>query len=204
MRVIAALHVIILIAGSSTTWSAEMYAQFHLGATKFPSADIGSTNATMTQDRTDTFLSITGGIQASKNIGLELSYVDFGKYTNEIQANFAPFNSGPPSSYEVEADAFSIGVRPSFTLSDSINLDFIVGIHSWNLDGTNRAVSYNNGVFEGFTVERNSNSGTDPFVGFGVSYKFNQALKLKSDIAQYSLDDDDLRTWTIGGEYSFK
>lgn len=191
------------LAVSSANSYAEspLYLQVGVGATSFPEADIGSTDATLKEDGTDMALGLTFGYQLAEAISIEVSYLNHGTYENTLRLNFEPYASGPSSSYKLDATSIALGVRPTFSVSHSTSLDFLLGLHRWELEDVSQSVRYSGGVFQGYGTETNSNSGTDPFFGFGASFSVTEMFEVKPSVIRYEVEGDSIDSFVMGLSY---
>ena len=180
------------------------YIDATVSVTEFPEADIGATDATLTQDRTDVGFGISLGYAASENTNIEISYINHGTYQNEMQLNFPPYSNGPNSKYELDISSFLLGFRSNFPASESTSIDILVGIHRWDLDGISNGVSYSEGVFQGFTTEKHTKSGTDPVYGIGATYSLTDNIALKPSLSRFEIDSDVINSLVFGISYHLR
>ncbi|MCU7843509.1 MAG: outer membrane beta-barrel protein [Candidatus Thiodiazotropha sp. (ex Monitilora ramsayi)] len=131
-------------------------------------------------DESDTGLNIYGGFKAGENLGLEISYTDFGN----PEGRFLGFNT----SVEVTGLGFSaVGYIP---VSDNFNLFGKFGLMAWDADIAVGSIS-------------GSEDGTDLLLGFGATYQISNQFALRGAWEFVDVDGGDLDMLSINAQFNF-
>lgn len=144
---------------------------------------IGLGTASYSEDdfeESDTGLNLFVGFTPNENIGLEISYTDFGKQEGDYY--------GYDASVEVTGLGFSaVGFLP---VSDNVDLFAKVGMLSWDAD-------VELGSLYG------SDDGTDLMFGFGATIKLSEQFSLRGAWDFVDLDGGDLDMLSINAQINF-
>lgn len=150
-------------------------------------------------DTKDTALSLYFGYEfdfTEFSIGVEAGWIDFGENTffSEGQ-DFSPGGDGKrTANVSAEADALTVSAQAKKKVTKDISLFGRFGISSWNVSGTIEGEVFNAlGGLTGSTSNSVSDSGTDPYFGFGLEYKF-----LRFETGRYQMGETDTDYLTLG------
>lgn len=156
---------------SSTAFAQGGYFGFGVGSATYSEDDF---------DETDTGLNLYGGARVNENLGLEVSYTDFGKQEGDYY--------GYDASVEVTGLGFSmVGYLP---LSNEFDLFGKVGLMAWDAD-------VELGPLYG------SDDGTDLLFGFGATFHANEQFSLRGAWEFLDLDEGDLDMISINAQFNF-
>ena len=140
-----------------------------------------------TLDDEDTGYAIVGGFMLADNIDLEFGYRDFGEASlkgdsgDTFTLDGTDYVFTASATIKAEADSFFLGIKPSHTLTDNVQVFGRLGIHNW--DST---VSVSSGTASADVHE----DGTDPYYGVGLSAKFSNGFVAEASYNSYQTDDD--------------
>ncbi len=145
-------------------------------------ASIGSTSIEEPSLMDDSGYKITGGIQTSDNIALEVSYVDLGEFsassdTLQQLSNFF----GTPAHASVAVSGVEMAVKGILPLSDKISIFGRLGLFFWNLDG--------NLSLQDFGSTTQSFEGNDLSYGIGINIHATEHLVVKAEFNRYDIKD---------------
>ncbi|MET0334851.1 MAG: outer membrane beta-barrel protein [Rhizobacter sp.] len=138
-------------------------------------------------DKSDTGFKLYGGFKLSKAIALELGYTDFGSASLSL--------GGLRGSYSASAlsagGAFFLPLTPKLTGIGRAGLAYVDG-------------DYSGGVFG---VNGGSESGIEPYIGFGLAYALTPKLSLTGSFdymrADYPRGSGSARLLGLGLSYAF-
>jgi len=134
------------------------------------------------------------GFRFLKFLGVELAYVDFGKYTINAESGGGILYA--PGSVVGTADADTVALHAMGILPlGNFSIYAKAGYHSWS---AKQSISDSLGP-----IESSSESGEDLTYGLGVAYSFKSSGGLRLEYELYELDDVDVDVITIGYAYNF-
>lgn len=143
----------------------------------------GVGSATYTEDdfeESDTGLNIYGGVKANQNLGLEVSYMDFGKQ----EGNYYGYDAS------VEATGIGFAAVGFLPLSDNFDLFGKVGLLAWDVDVSLGGLSGND-------------DGSDLLFGFGAVFQLSEQFALRGAWEFVDLDGADLDMLSINAQINF-
>jgi hypothetical protein len=151
-----------------------------------------STSFSGTVDKNSTMYALGAGLQLNYNLGLELSYVDFG------EASWNGTWEGSPSTGTIAADGWAPRVVGAYPINDNYGIDVFgeVGVLLWSAD--------ENEIFDGSPEPGLSESGNDVLWGIGVRGKIGESLGWRFQMNRYDVWDDEVNTISGGLLYRFK
>jgi OOP family OmpA-OmpF porin len=158
------------------------------GAYGMSSFDIDTTGITNPSvDDSDSGFKIFGGYQFSRNWGVEVGYVDFGK------AGISGSMLGIPFTGDLGVTALTVAGTGTMPMNESFSLLGKVGMWNWDAKASVAALG---------TAGSASDSGTDLFFGVGLRYNLSKNLGLQLEVEQYS-GDDSITYTSLGLRYKF-
>ena len=158
------------------------------GAYGMSSFDIDTTGITNPSvDDSDSGFKIFGGYQFSRNWGVEVGYVDFGK------AGLSGSMLGIPFTGDLGVTALTVAGTGTMPMNESFSLLGKVGMWNWDAKASVAALG---------TAGSASDSGTDLFFGVGLRYNLSKNLGLQLEVEQYS-GDDSITYTSLGLRYKF-
>ena len=188
---------------SQSILASDIYTEISIGQSSFPVTELGDLDASVDAEKESFSFSIGAGYSFNNYISLEVSYSDLGKYSQNIQLNFAPYSDGPGSFLKYDLTSFSFAVIPSYPLTEKWIVFAKIGNQWWDVDGTNKSVSYINGLFDSFEISKLSISGSDSLLAIGVRYRISQSLGCKFTSSQYDMVDDKVDNFSFSFSYTF-
>jgi opacity protein-like surface antigen len=140
---------------------------------------------------------ITLGYNANSNIAIEGSYTNLGEFDadDDLLAGLEFFTGVALEDASVEVDGIELAVVASAPLSDSASIFGRIGIFMWDADFTIDTVS--------FGSISDSDDGSDPFFGAGVSFGVSQTVTLNVEYVAYEASDGDIDYLGAGLAVSF-
>lgn len=160
----------------------QMYAGLWLGQSKVD-LDVDLPPG-ISEDDTDTFLSIGGGYKFSENAAVEVAYNDFGEWSA----------SGGGAKATVEATSISVAAVGSYPLDGGFSILGKIGLEMWDAEG--------GGAFSG-----EDEDGTDIFFGFGGGYDLTEAVSARLEYQLHSFEaggeDADIDVFNLGFTFNF-
>jgi len=155
------------------------------GMSSFDIDTAGITNPSV--DDSDSGFKIFGGYQFSRNWGVEVGYVDFGK------AGLSGSMLGIPFTGDLGVTALTVAGTGTMPMNESFSLLGKVGMWNWDAKASVAALG---------TAGSASDSGTDLFFGVGLRYNLSKNLGLQLEVEQYS-GDDSITYTSLGLRYKF-
>jgi opacity protein-like surface antigen len=165
---------IFLCAGSVAVAADTAYIGLGIG-----SVDYGAESISDFDDPTGFELIV--GTEVSRNLSLELSYIDFGKADN-----------GTTPALHLEGDAFTAGALLKAKVGKTADVFLKLGMLSWN-----REVSRDG------TGVIGKDDGTDILYGFGVMVKATESLSIGARYNVYDFDGDDVTMLSVNAQLGF-
>lgn len=145
-------------------------------------------------DNKDTSFKIFGGLRFTRNVGVEVAYVDLGKYPVSGSIGGSPFTVRTElTGVTVQA----VGIVP---FGNEFSLMGRIGAILWDLNS-----SATIGGFSGAT----SDSGVDIAIGVGAQYKFARNFGVRADLDYYpnlgnsNTGESNVTAVSIGGVFLF-
>jgi len=133
-------------------------------------------------DFSDTGWKIFVGYQATKNFGLEVSFIDFGEFTA----------TGPGGTATIEFSGFSFVGTGTVPVSERFGLFGKVGLLGWDSE------AHLSGIWLG------EDDGTELTYGVGATVKVTEHVDIRVEWEQFAdLDEDDMRLLSAGVVLSF-
>ena len=199
-----------LAIGLSSAAQAESYYVFGDYGRSDIDTGVPST-AGLTSDESDSALSLGVGFRYNENFSVELGYADLGEASFSTTAPLTETLAGNTvtldGSLDLDAKGFFLGVRGDMDVADNIGLFARVGFLDWESDADFSGTVTVNGTAYTGTASAELADGTDPYLGVGVDYDFNENLAANLQYTRYFLDfegaDVDVDTFTLGLTYSF-
>lgn len=131
-------------------------------------------------DDEDTALSVFGGYQLNRYLGLETGYVDFGK--------IEPEGSGTA----LEGDSAYLTAVGTLPISDKFLAYAKAGVHRWNVDKEMPSL-----------IGNNDDSGTDPTYGVGAQYRLTDRVALRGEYSRFEMEDLDVDLAQVQVRFDF-
>jgi OmpA-OmpF porin, OOP family len=154
---------LVALLGASNVASAEGF---------YAGGSVGQTDYDGISDNPTGF-KIFGGMNFNKNLGVEVTYYDFGE--------------AKESGVTVEADGIGVTANGYIPLTNDFSLFGKVGLLMWDVD-TNVGVS---------------DDGTDLLYGIGVKWDLNKQLALRAEYEVADFDGDDGSLLSVGFSFKF-
>jgi predicted porin len=161
--------------------------------------DTGVQNISSNLDEKDNGYSIFFGIEANKNLDVELSYNKFGQATlsgvsgNQFKIDGTTYQFNQTATITAKADSYGIALKPKAELAPGFEAFATLGYHKWdsevNYAGTTVSGSYG------------SEDGYDIFYGVGLKYTSGN-LSAALTYTEYELDDK-IKSTGIRAAYRF-
>lgn len=139
----------------------------------------------LSTDDTDTAFKIFGGYQFTKNWGIEVGYIDFGKTAVSGRVGAAPFN------VNLDVTAFTVAGVGTLPLNPSFSLFGKAGLYVWDSKASSTG-----------SIIATGNDGTDAMLGVGVLYNINKSLAIQGEI-EYFGGDDTITLFSVGLRFKF-
>jgi hypothetical protein len=124
---------------------------------------------------------LIAGTDVSRNLSLELSYIDFGKADN-----------GTTPALHLEADAFTVGALLRAKVGKAADVYLKLGMLSWDKEVTRDGT----GVI-------GKEDGTDILYGFGVMVKTTGSLSIGARYNVYDFDGDNVTILSVNAQLGF-
>lgn len=204
---------ILALAVAATGFAASANAQgvYIFGDVGRSDFDIGSGGSGISVDDTDTAYSLGIGYRFNDNFSAELGYADLGETTASTDAPISGSVYGSDvtidGDLEVDATGFFYGVRGDLPVSESVNLFARLGLLHWQSDFDMSGTVTIDGVSYSGNASAELDSGTDPYLGLGADYSFNDNVSVNAQWNRYMLDvadeDLDIDTFSVGLTYRF-
>lgn len=111
---------------------------------------------------------LIGGYTINENFAVEVSYVDFGKASDN-----------EPPEFKISADSLTVGAVGIIPIESKVELFAKVGFHSWDIEATQAGY--------GKIAE---DDGTDLFWGLGGNYKLSDQAAIGVKYMKYDFGSD--------------
>ena len=129
---------------------------------------------------------ITVGYNVNPNVAVEGSYTYAGEFDadDDLLAALSFFTGVPVEDASVEVDGIEFAVVGKVPLSDTASIFGRAGIYMWDADFDFDLGPLGSGS--------DSDDGTDPFFGAGVSINISPTVSLNLEYVLYDVDDSDI------------
>ena len=129
---------------------------------------------------------LTVGYNANENVSVEASLINLGEFDADDDAIAAvEFFSGVAiDDVSVEVDGIEFALVGHAPLSDTVSIFGRAGIFMWDAEFKIDTVS--------FGSASETDDGSDPFVGAGLSFNVGSQAALRVEYTQYEADDVDI------------
>ena len=188
----------LLIFGVNTAGANQYYVGLDFNEVE---VNTGIKNISSNLDEEDTILKFTGGYRLDNNISLEAFYLDFGEASlsgvsgNRFSYGGTTYEFNQTAKIALTVDTIGIGARYNIFNEGKSTLYGIAGIHSYDVSLSVAAGTSSTSVTE---------TGNDPYYGFGYNYLVADGIKLNLSYQNYEFDNDNVDGFLIGIQYDFK
>ena len=188
----------LLIFGVNTAGANQFYVGLDFNEVE---VNTGIKNISSNLDEEDTILKFTGGYRLDNNISLEAFYLDFGEASlsgvsgNRFSYGGTTYEFNQTAKIALTVDTIGIGARYNIFNEGKSTLYGIAGIHSYDVSLAVDAGTSSTSVTE---------TGNDPYYGFGYNYLVADGIKLNLSYQNYEFDNDNVDGFLIGIQYDFK
>lgn len=189
---------------SGITYADESTKSFYVGASVGQSnfdVDVDDLDLSSNgdYDDSDTSFKVLAGYNFNQYFSIEVSYADFGQIA--VTDNYS--ESGVTAAYGMTAEltGLTASIIAAYPLSEKVKIFAKAGSNSWDVDTTVKATITTPQYNETFN-ESETSDGSDTFVGFGLSYKF-ESFSIRAEYELYDVEDTDLDMLSLGLIYSF-
>ena len=140
---------------------------------------------------------ITVGYNVNPNVAVEGSYTNAGEFDveDDFLAVLEIIAGVPLEGASVEVDGLEFAVVGKAPLSETVSLFGKIGIFMWDADFTIDSVS--------FGSVSDSDDGSDPFYGAGISFGIGQRVALNLEYLFYEASDGDVDVLGAGVMVNF-
>lgn len=188
-----AAFVLAALTCSSLTHAGDFYIQGQLGVTEFEF-----------DEDDDLFTAIAFGWAGSKNFAMEVAYSNYGEYFGAGSYELEHEDGSKEDiDYKLTHEIYSVvlagigkmNITESFYLTGKIGFDF------WGMDLLTETLE--------FAPVKDTDSGTDLFMGFGLIYdlsklsNFTDGVAISFEYQMHDFDKIDADVWTGGISYTF-
>jgi len=177
---------LLLIFISSVSFAEDrFYIGFELSNNEVDTGVSAVSGATL--DDEDTGYAIVGRFMLADNIDLEFGYRDFGEASlkgdsgDTFTLDGTDYVFTASATIKAEADSFFLGIKPSYNLTDNVQVFGRLGFHNWDSTVNVSTATSSADV---------NDDGTDPYYGVGLSAKFNNGYVVEASYNTYETDDD--------------
>lgn len=143
----------------------------------------GYTSPSTTADETDTGWKLFGGYQFTRNWGVELAYVDLGKFSTNSRGT----SGGSTDVFRGEGSAkgWSVAGIGTAMVSDSFGVFGKLGAFRWDFDMKCSVATNATGTAACIAPANRSASGTDLTYGLGLKYNLTKQTSLRVEWEQF-------------------
>jgi len=179
--------------GAAMAFSQASAQGFYMGAS-FGKTDADGGNAVPdlitsgSVDGTDSGIKLFGGFAFSRNIALEMAFVDLGKLTYSGSFGFTPVTNGT-----LETSGFNFAVVGTIPLNPNFSIFGKVGMFMWEAEARD--------VTGGFPFSQTVDD-VDISYGFGAAYNFNRNFSVQAEWEQYEAVDS-ITLMSVGVVFRF-
>lgn len=126
-----------------------------------------------------------GGIQVTKNFGIEGGYLNFGDFTETVDLG------GLLSRTDISGDGWTLGATLALPLSDNLSIFGKGGVFFWDADIS----------IDGFSIDTPGDD--NPYFGGGVKLDLGENFSLTGDWTVYEFDVLETDVISLGFNYRF-
>ena len=138
-------------------------------------------------DTTSFGFGISGGINITDNLGIEVGYLRTSRNLESVSDLPVP-NVGPVSgSLDETLSTFKVGGKVRIDVSDEVNLVGRLGFHKWDLEW-DIDVTGNGGSAISGSVD--VIDGMNPYFGGGIQLQASDNIHIEAAITRYVLDEE--------------
>ena len=140
---------------------------------------------------------LTVGYNVNANVAVEGSYTYAGEFDadDDVLAEVSFFTGVPVEDASVEVDGIELAVVGKAPLSDTVSAYGKIGVFMWDAEFDVDLGS--------FGSDSDSDDGSDPFYGAGVSFGINQRVALNLEYMFYEASDGDVDVLGAGVMVNF-
>lgn len=192
----------------TTTTSAQgLYVFADVGRSDF---DVGSAPG-ISVDETDTLYGVGIGYSFNDYFSAELGFVDLGEATASTNGPISGTLYGSDVTIDgrltVDANGTFFGIRGDLPVTESIDLFARAGMLHWQSDADiSGTITFDGDTYSGSDSVK-LDDGTDPYLGVGADYSFNDNVSINAQWNRYMLDvvgeSLDIDTLSLGLTYRF-
>lgn len=188
-----------LIFSSVTSYANQFYAGIDIAQI---SIETGINNISSNLDEDDTLMKFTGGYNVNENVSVEAFYLDFGQASlsgvsgNRFSYKGSTYEFTATATIYLTADTMGVGGKYNFYKSENKKTSayLLGGMHSWDV-----LIGASSGTSSGNITE----TGTDPYYGFGANYAISEDLKANISYQNYEMGSESIDGFVLGLEYNF-
>ena len=125
----------------------------------------GSVVTSVSSDDTDTSISVFGGYDFNKHVGLEVNYADLGARNVTVTDNIATFTT---DQYKFGMTGFGISLLGKLPITEKFSMFGKLGLFTWE-STVDTTIDFGGGSFVSTSVEE---TGSDLMLGIGATYRF--------------------------------
>ena len=142
-----------------------------------------------TVDGKDSGWKIFGGYMFSRNLGLEVAYVNLGEVS--YSGSFGGF---PVTGGKVEVNGFNVAAVGNLPISEQFSVFGKIGLFMWDAEASDTTAG------APFSAAAD---GTDLSLGLGVSYNFTRNFAVRAEWEMFQTDPADATLLSIGAVFRF-
>ena len=149
-------------------------------------------------DDDDNGYAILGGIHLNENLDIELGYKDFGEASlsgasgNQFTYEGTTYEFITTATITMEGDAYLLGIKPKYKLSENLSLYGRLGISLWDVTL---------GVATGTSSGNVDDDGKDTYYGLGIQGNFG-GLDFSLAHSRYEFDFDEVGSNALSVSYT--
>mgnify|MGYP001177446092 CR=1 FL=1 len=149
-------------------------------------------------DDDDNGYAILGGIHLNENLDIELGYKDFGEASlsgasgNQFTYEGTTYEFITTATITMEGDAYLLGIKPKYKLSENLSLYGRLGISLWDVTL---------GVATGTSSGNVDDDGKDTYYGLGIQGNFG-GLDFSLAHSRYEFDFDEVGSDALSVSYT--
>ena len=173
--------------------------------------DIADQSNSFRVDNKSSTYGIGIGYRFNKHLSIETGYLDLGEYqattigavTEEVFGETLSLNG----SLTADTTGLFLGVRADYPINEQFNLYGRAGLLDWESDlSFSGTATYAGTTYTG-GGSTELDSGTDPYIGIGIDYAFNDSVSIDAKYTRYMLDltgsDVDIDALAVGISFKF-
>jgi opacity protein-like surface antigen len=162
----------------------RFYFKLNLGASTFPSYNVGTGNTIDSKNSVGDAWALGAGLELGEFLSFELRHNRFGKSSGRFTT--AALSN---ETYQTDLKSNSLSVIPSVPLGDKTRFFIELGEHVWE-----SSVTLSNAANQ-------SSDSSDFFYVFGFSYDVNDKIRTGFEHGRYNFDSEDLKLLTVSIGY---